>query len=78
MARKFKLTEKPCTLGNKFTSNGEGEGDKREDLVKFSLEGLMLTAKELLPLNEGEDDDDEQEDGAKPKSKRNGTQPAAH
>jgi hypothetical protein len=47
MARKFKLTEKPCTLGNKFVSNGEGEGDKREDLIKFSLEGLMLSAKEL-------------------------------
>ncbi len=47
MARKFKLTEKACQLGSKFTSNGEGEGDKREDSVKFSLEGLMLTAKEL-------------------------------
>jgi hypothetical protein len=47
MARKFKLQEKPCQLGSKFTSNGEGEGEKREDLVKFSLEGLMLTAREL-------------------------------
>lgn len=47
MARKFKLSEKPCQLGSKFTSNGEGEGEKREDLVKFSLEGLMLSAKEL-------------------------------
>lgn len=47
MAKKFKLPEKPCQLGGKFTSNGEGEGDKREDLVKFSLEGLMLTAREL-------------------------------
>jgi len=47
MAKKFKLSEKACQLGSKFTSNGEGEGDKREDLVKFSLEGLMLNAKEL-------------------------------
>jgi hypothetical protein len=47
MARKFKLPEMPCQLGSKFTSNGEGEGEKREDLVKFSLEGLMLTAKSL-------------------------------
>jgi hypothetical protein len=47
MARKFKLPEKTCQLGKKFTSNGEGEGDAREDLVKFSLEGLMLSAKDL-------------------------------
>lgn len=47
MARKFKLPEMPCQLGGKFVSNGEGEGEKREDLVTFSLEGLMLTAKSL-------------------------------
>lgn len=47
MARKFKLGEKACQLGSKFTSNGEGEGEKREDSVKFSLEGLMLSSKEL-------------------------------
>jgi hypothetical protein len=47
MARKFKLPEKTCTLGKKFTSNGEGEGEKREDVVTFSLEGLMLTGREL-------------------------------
>jgi hypothetical protein len=47
MAKKFKLSEKPCQLGSKFTSNGDGEGDAREDLVKFALEGLMLSAKEL-------------------------------
>lgn len=47
MARKFKLPEMSCQLGTKFTSNGDGEGDKREDVVKFSLEGLMLPAKAL-------------------------------
>jgi hypothetical protein len=47
MAKKFKLPEKTCQLGKKFTSNGEGDGEKREDVVTFSLEGLMLTAKEL-------------------------------
>lgn len=47
MAKKFKLSEKACQLGSKFTSSGEGEGEKREDLIKFSLEGLMLSAKEL-------------------------------
>jgi hypothetical protein len=47
MARKFKLPEMPCQLGSKFVSNGEGEGEKREDVVKFSLHGLMLTAKSL-------------------------------
>jgi hypothetical protein len=47
MAKKFKLSEKSCMLGKKFSSNGEGEGDTREDLIKFSIEGLMLTAKEI-------------------------------
>ncbi|HWH41808.1 MAG TPA: hypothetical protein VNU21_18300, partial [Usitatibacter sp.] len=47
MAKKFKLSEKTCQLGNKFSSTGDGEGEAREDLVKFSLQGLMLTAKEL-------------------------------
>jgi hypothetical protein len=47
MAKKFKLSEKACQLGSKFSSNGEGEGDKREDVVTFSCEGLMLSAKEL-------------------------------
>jgi hypothetical protein len=47
MARKFKLSEKACQLGSKFVSNGDGEGEKREDLVKFQLAGLMLSAKEL-------------------------------
>jgi hypothetical protein len=47
MARKFKFSEKTCALGKKFSSNGEGEGEKRTDDVKFALEGLMLSAKEL-------------------------------
>jgi len=47
MPKKFKLPEMSCQLGSKFTSNGEGEGEKREDLVSFSLEGLMLNAKAL-------------------------------
>lgn len=47
MARKFKLSEKPCKVGKKFTGSGEGEGEQREDLVKFSLTDLMLTAKDL-------------------------------
>jgi hypothetical protein len=47
MAKKFKLSEKPCQLGKQFSSNGEGEGEQREDLIKFALEGLMLSSKEL-------------------------------
>lgn len=47
MAKKFTLPEKPCTLGGKVVNNGDGEGDKREELVQFSLEGLMLNAKEI-------------------------------
>lgn len=47
MAKKFTLAEKPCTLGSKFVTTGDGEGDERKSLVKFSLEGLMLTAKEV-------------------------------
>ncbi len=47
MAKKFKLPEKSCQLGKKFSSSGEGEGKAREDLVKFTLQGLMLTAKDL-------------------------------
>lgn len=47
MPKKFKLPEKPCTLGHKFITTGDGEGDARESLVKISLEGLMLSAKDL-------------------------------
>lgn len=47
MAKKFTLPEKPCTLSNKVITSGDGEGNEREELVKFSLEGLMLNAKEI-------------------------------
>lgn len=47
MAKKFTLPEKPCTLGGKVVTIGDGEGNAREELVKFSLEGLMLNAKEI-------------------------------
>lgn len=47
MAKKFTLPEKPCTLGGKVVTTGDGEGNDREELVKFSLEGLMLNAKEI-------------------------------
>ncbi len=47
MAKKFTLPEKPCTLGGKVISQSEGEGKDREELVTFSLEGLMLNAKEI-------------------------------
>lgn len=47
MAKKFTLPEKPCTLGGKVVTTGDGEGNSREELVKFSLEGLMLNAKEI-------------------------------
>src|SRR5258707_1218478 len=50
MAKKFTLTEKPCTLGGKVITTGDGEGKEREELIKFSLEGLMLTSKELDKL----------------------------
>jgi hypothetical protein len=30
MAKKFTLAEKPCTLGSKFVTTGEGEGDEPE------------------------------------------------
>lgn len=57
MAKKFKLSEKVCQLGKQFSSNGEGEGEQREDLVKFALEGLMLNARELdKVLGEGAHD----------------------
>lgn len=47
MAKKFTLPEKPCELGSKVTNTGDGEGVEREELVKFSLKGLMLNAKEI-------------------------------
>jgi len=47
MAKKFTLPEKPCQLGGKVITTGDGEGNDREELVKFSLEGLMLNAKEI-------------------------------
>lgn len=47
MAKKFTLPEKPCQLGGKVITSGDGEGSDREELVKFSLEGLMLNAKEI-------------------------------
>jgi hypothetical protein len=47
MAKKFTLPEKPCELGHKVETNGKGEGDERKSVAKFSLEALMLTAKEL-------------------------------
>jgi hypothetical protein len=47
MAKKFTLPEKPCELGHKFVTDGEGEGEERKSVAKFSLEGLMLTEKEL-------------------------------
>lgn len=50
MAKKFSLPEKPCELGHKFTTTGEGEGDERKSVAKFALEGLMLNAKELDKL----------------------------
>lgn len=50
MAKKFSLPEKPCDLGHKFVTTGEGEGDERKSLAKFCLEGLMLSAKELDKL----------------------------
>jgi hypothetical protein len=50
MAKKFTLPEKPCELGHKFSTNGEGEGDERKNVAKFSLEALMLSAKELDKL----------------------------
>lgn len=57
MAKKFKLSEKSCQLGSKFSSTGDGEGESREDCVKFSLAGLMLSAKELdKVLGEGAHD----------------------
>lgn len=50
MAKKFSLPEKPCELGHKVETNGKGEGDERKSVAKFSLEGLMLSAKELDKL----------------------------
>lgn len=50
MAKAFTLPEKPCELGKKFTTTGEGEGHERKSVAKFSLLGLMLTAKELDKL----------------------------
>jgi hypothetical protein len=47
MPKKFTFTEKPCQLGGKVITSGDGEGQSREELVKFSLKGLMLNAKEL-------------------------------
>jgi hypothetical protein len=50
MAKKFTLPEKPCELGHKFVTTGEGEGEERKSVAKFSLEALMLTASELDKL----------------------------
>lgn len=50
MPKSFTLPEKPCTLGKKFTTTGEGEGSERKSVAKFSLEDVMLTAKELDKL----------------------------
>lgn len=50
MAKKFTLPEKPCELGNKCITTGEGEGEDRKAVAKFSLEALMLSAKELDKL----------------------------
>lgn len=47
MAKKFTLAEKPCELGSKVTTSGDGEGNEREETVKFQLKGLMLNAKEI-------------------------------
>lgn len=47
MARKFKFPEMACKLGTKVNSEGAGEGEKREDLISFSLVGLMLPASSL-------------------------------
>jgi hypothetical protein len=47
MAKKFTLPEKPCELGARVITSGDGEGDKREELVRFSLKGIMLNAKEI-------------------------------
>lgn len=47
MPKKFTLPEKPCDLGSKVTNSGDGEGESREELVKFTLKGLMLNAKEI-------------------------------
>jgi hypothetical protein len=47
MPKKFTLPEKPCELGARVINSGDGEGDKREELVRFSLKGLMLNAKEI-------------------------------
>lgn len=47
MPKKFTLPEKSCTLGTKFVTTGDGEGDARDSLVVFSLEGFMLSAKDL-------------------------------
>lgn len=50
MPKKFTLAEKPCTLGSKFEHHGKGEGEEHKAVAKFSLEGLMLSAKELDKL----------------------------
>lgn len=49
MAKAFTLPEKPCELGKKFTTTGEGEGGERKSVAKFSL-GVMFTGKELDKL----------------------------
>lgn len=50
MAKKFSLPEKPCELGHKCVTTGEGEGEERKAVAKFSLEALMLSSKELDKL----------------------------
>ncbi len=47
MAKKFVLPEMSCTLGGKVITTGDGDGEKREELVKGSLAGLMLNSKQL-------------------------------
>lgn len=49
MPKAFTLPEKPCDLGKKFTTNGEGEGGERKSVAKFSI-SLLVTGKELDKL----------------------------
>jgi hypothetical protein len=36
MPKAFSLPEKPCELGKKFTTTGDGEGAERKSIAKFS------------------------------------------
>jgi hypothetical protein len=49
MPKAFTLPEKPCELGKKFTTKGEGEGGERKSVATFSL-SLLFTGKELDKL----------------------------